>query len=302
MDEAPRWSWRLPNGGRVTAEIDPVSNVEYVRVAGKVASESARGGKPEGHVVDVPPREEDGETLTVTLTFDPKNAICILRVGREEIAPAEWPAAKPKKVERAPPPSTVSPWPLVAGALLILVGVILWFAFRGPSRDPVEEQPTTYRAPSGLFVAHHPASMKVAPVTLPTPFSGVLGTSPDGAAAIVLAAAKIDANVPRDPWLLQKQYLPEVLPHLPRGGGKLEETERRDDTCLGQRGAVIRGTLTNASGQTSKLWSCTFTRDDVAYLVLHVHPEPASNADERKLRTIVDATELTRLADLSETP
>jgi hypothetical protein len=299
--EGPRWRWTLANGARVVAELSSDGRVEYVRLGDRTVSECARGEKPDGHVIDAPPRDEEGESLRASITFDPKSTICVLRVDDHEVAPIEWPKPRPpRKLEPVQTPARVPIVAIVVLGTLAMIGLV--FAVRSCARDKPEKPSTiaTYRAPSGLFVAHPPSDMKLSAIALPLPMTGVLGTTET--TAIVIAAGRLDASSAHEPWVLSKQYLPEVLPLLPRGGGKLVESDRRDDTCLGERGAVVSGTLTSPTGMRSKLWSCTFVRDDAGYLVVDVHVEPMTIADERRLRTIVDATELTNLAEIVPAP
>ena len=51
-----------------------------------------------------------------------------------------------------------------------------------------------------------------------------------------------------------------------------------------------------------RTWACAFVHDGAGYFFMYMVAEPASTADERRVRAIVDATELTHLSDLGLVP
>jgi hypothetical protein len=287
MAEA-RWEWRLPGGERVAATLDRESGVESVLVGDRLASQCPRGAKPEGHLA-LPSK--------ATVTFDPRVLVCVLRIDGEEIAPATWPVPE-RRAERAPPSRSL-PSALVLVVAALVVGVVALLVLR-VTRVPARasgEMTGVHRAESGLFVAHFPPAFAARPAVVPHGTSGLALVDDDHADAVVIVAvASPDAT--RDVWLLQKRFHGEALANVPRADGRYEELARRDDTCLGLAGAVVVGRITNRSGEPAHVWSCAVTRGDVGYLVMSSLRESASVDDERRVRRVVDATELTRLGEV----
>ena len=78
-----RWEWTVPDGTKIAATLDPEEKIESVFVGGRLASQAARGSKPEGHVLEKP--------SGVVVRFQPGALICILRVEGEEVSPNVWP-------------------------------------------------------------------------------------------------------------------------------------------------------------------------------------------------------------------
>ena len=300
-----RWLWTLANRGRVEATIDPATKEEIVAQDGKVLSRSARGGKPDGHVVTVAAGVvEDGSErppIEAVLTFAPSAPICILRVDGEEVAPSSWPTRE--RAAAPPPASPARPWLrwfliAVGIALVVLAAVRLSRSQREPPPKSTALD-VTYRAPSGLFVAHHPKDLEPRPAVLPASASGVVLEDRGKAMALVVIAAELDAAAPRDPWTLQQRFHAEALANLTgqvRGGATYDESGRRDETCHGKPGAVTTGALMLRDTKLARLRACAFVADDTGYLVLSSLSEPASKEDERLLHSIVDAVEPTHLA------
>jgi hypothetical protein len=287
MAEA-RWEWRLPGGERVAATLDRERGVESVLVGDRLASQCPRGAKPEGHLA-LPSK--------ATVTFDPRVLVCILRIDGEEIAPGKWPVPE-RKAERAPP-SRALPSALVLALGALVIGGIVFLALRGRG-DPARasgEMAGVHRAESGLFVAHFPPAFVARPAVVPSGTSGLALVDDEHADAIVIVAVA-SPDPTRDVWLLQKRFHGEGLANVPRADGRYEELARRDDTCLGLAGAVVVGRITNRRGEPARVWSCAVTRGDVGYLVMSSLRESASVDDERRVRRIVEATELTRLGEV----
>jgi hypothetical protein len=295
-----RWEWILPGGERVAATLDPASGVESVFLDGRIASRAARGTKPDGYVVEVPaaPGEVTSEADKVVVTFDPRHVICILRVGREEIAPSVWPSTPRSK---AIAPAAQRSFPLGIVVALLAVAAIGAAAFaiysRATSHEPAGAMSGAHRAANGLFVAHFPTTFAARPAITPSGMSGLVLEDRERSEAIVIVAVR-SGDERSDPWVLQKRVHGEALANLPRGSGAHEETSRKDGTCLGQPGAIVLGRVTSANGSGARLWSCAFHRGGAAYLAMFSVGETATATDTRRVQAVVDATELTELEDM----
>jgi hypothetical protein len=295
-----RWEWTLPGGARVVATLEPTAGTESVLVDGRVVSKGARGATPNGHVFPLPGAAES-EAEKVVVSFDPRLLICILRVGREEIAPTLWPA--PRAAKTRPPPSTPMQLrtPLVLLAVIALVGVAGYMlATRSPPSDARAPMTGVHRADNGLFVAHFPTSFVARAALVPGGTSGVVLEDRARNEAVVILATTLAADGVTDPWELQKRAHGEALANLPRGGGAHEETSRTDGTCVGQPGAIVLGRVTSTSGARANLWSCAFRRGPAGYLVMFATPENAPGGAAR-LAAVVEATELTQLEQITGT-
>lgn len=287
-----RWEWALPDGRRVAAAIDDEGTRERVWIGGRLASEAARGAHPEGHVV--------GDVIVL---FEAHAPICVLRLDGHEIAPAIWPGrgtgAAPALATGPRPtvtPSEGLPRSLVVLALVaaLLVGVAL--ASRALRKDEPDVTQASFRAHAGFFVARYPST-----------FVAHAAAAPNGGEAVRLERADADENVvvlamplgdaARDPWLVHKRLHPEVLAELPRADKSFDETARSEETCLGEKGAVVVGRTATAHGASAKVWSCAFVHDDLAFVVAYAVREGAPAAEEAALRAVVDATDLTRLGE-----
>jgi hypothetical protein len=301
MTEA-RWEWMLPGSVRVAATLASPTGVESVFVAGSLASQSARGAKPDGHSLKVARSSDDGELepLDVSVTFDPRVRICVLRVAGEEIAPQVWPITERGRAVRPPP---TAPFP--TGIVTAVVGAVVIAGFasgvllsRGPSAGPNREMSGVHRAESGLFVAHFPKSFVARSAVMPSAMTGIV-LSDDKRGETIVIVALPPSEAMRDPWLLHKRVHGEALVNLPRADGKYDELSRRDDACLGQPGAIVAGRVTNQQGEPARVWSCAFSRGDTGYLVMSSLREKSPAEDEKQLRRIIDATELTELGALT---
>lgn len=287
MAEA-RWEWKLLSGERIAATVDSATGTESVFVGDRVASHSARGGKPEGHVLAPTPG---------VVTFDPRILVCILRIDGEEVTPVKWPVAERKQTR--PPTGRSLPSGLMLVAGLAVVGALAFLALRGRGERGGKDSEITgiHRASSGLFVAHFPPSFTERPTVMPNGASGLALVDEEHADAIVIVAVS-SPDAPRDVWLLQKRFHGEALANVPRADGRYEETARRDETCLGRPGAVVVGRVTNRRGEPARVWSCAVTHDDAGYLIMSLIREKAGSDDDKRLRRVIDATELTRLGDV----
>ena len=98
-------------------------------------------------------------------------------------------------------------------------------------------------------------------------------------------------RVGRDPWLVSN-YLHEHFSEVAKvHGAAYVETARKDETCLGEAGAVVIGHFTDNKNQDGTVWTCTFIRDGNAYWV-GTFVNAKYPGDEPALRAIVDATEI----------
>ncbi len=293
-----RWEWTLPGSERteVAATLDPTAGIETVTVDGRVVSRSARGAMPNGHVIAIPGASDGAEEVVVS--FDPRLVICILRVGREEVAPQRWPA--PQSAKRAPAPRSSSSIVVVAGVLAIAVlggGAAFVVGTRTRTAPPSGPMTGVHRADNGLFVAHFPTRFVAQPARVPGA-SGVVLDDRASSEAIVIVALATGEGID-EPWAIQKRIHGEALSNLPRGGGAHEETSRTDGTCLGHPGAIVRGRVTATSGTRANLWSCAFRAGAAGYLVMYAVPENDTTGAAPRLQDVVDATELTRLGELT---
>lgn len=308
-----RWQWRLSNGAAVEAVIDSAAGTETVSQGARILSKAVRGEKgADGHVVAVQPERSAGDSerppIEAVVTFDPKRAVCILRVDGQEIAPSAWPMREAKSAAEIAASSPLNAPPIgkfiligLAIVTLLVLGIFM-LARRDEKAAVVKKLEGTYRAPNGFFVAHFPPEELTArTAVLPLSMGGVVLENKAHTRAIVIGALSLEGKTSeglRDPWALQQRMHGEALVNIPKADGKYEETGRREDTCLGERGAVVNGSITFKTGQRARVWSCTFANKDAAYIFMYLLSDPMTPADEKQIRGIVDATDLTHLADL----
>jgi hypothetical protein len=296
-----RWRWVLPNRSTVEATLDASSATESVSAEGRVVSECTRGARADGHVVVVPGRAEEGASLRppieAVVTFAPNSPICILRIDGEEVAPSLWPARQ--RPEPAAETSAVPGRYILGGVGLVtlLLGTLGVRHLVGESPSMPEDVST--RAKSGLFIAHHPKAFQSHPALLPGDLDGVVLEDRATGASIVVLGGRLDPSSPRDPWILQQRFNPEARANITKTAVMYDETGRRDETCNGRPGALTLGKLVKDGSSVARLWSCAIVDDDAAYLILTALPESASRQDERRVRAIAEATELTRLGPIS---
>lgn len=297
-----RWEWRLPGGERAVATLDTTTDTESVFLDGRLVSNAPRGAKLDGHVL--PGSRTAAEVgQAVVVTFDPRLVICILRVGREEVSPDQWP--RPQKNKGREPAGRSFPLGAIVAVVLaaaVIVGVVLLaMRVRASSSDADATIAGVHRAENGLFVAHFPASFTPRLAVVPSGMSGVVLEDRKRSDAIVIIAQPTEDGL-RDPWAMQKQAHEEALANLPRGGGAHVETGRSDGACLGHPGAVVLGRVTSTRGVPAAVWSCAFFRGSEGYLVMSMLAESATAEDATRLRRVVDATELTRLGSTTGAP
>jgi len=295
-----RWEWGLANGARIAAELDTTGKRETVMVGGRVVSGASRGDKPDGHAFTAPPAANGlrpADPIDVVVTFDPRAPFCILRVDGFEVAPAVWPVkgrgggAPPPAEAKAPIPT----WMIATGIGVVALAAGLAFYPRSGGVARVELS-VSHRDPSGLFVAHYPPGMKLRPAVVAPPLSGVVLDDERARGSVVVVARMLDPGALRDGWALQAQVHEEAFSNVPRVARSWRETARRDDTCVGEPGAVVVGRLTRPDESSAMTWSCAFVRDGRGYFVGFVLPE-GSDAHPA-MRRVVEATELTQLAAL----
>jgi hypothetical protein len=293
----------LPNRGSVTATIDATGATEEVAQGERVLSKCARGALPDGHVVSVAAEQlEDTSVrppIEAVVTFAPTTPICILRVDGEEVAPREWPVR-----QKTSPRAAVAavPWfryffIALGIALMVVAGVTLRWSRREPP-PPSGAFDVTHRAANGLFVAHFPSDVEPRQPVLPSGVGGVVLEDRGKTMSVLIAAKPLDDAASRDPWALQQDLHKEALANLSKGATTYEETSRREDTCHGKPGAVVTGSLMLRDTRLARIWSCAFVSGDAGYLMVTTLAEPVLRGDDARLRSIVDATELTRLADV----
>lgn len=295
-----RWEWTLANGARVAAEIDGTQGRELVLVGGRIASEAPRGTKPDGHSVVVPhaPGTRNPDTLTAVASFEPRSAICILRVDGHEVNPTAWPHPQ-RRVPKAEEAQPATRWLIYAAVGVAVIGIGIAVARRtggGAVEPPLSG---AQRATNGLFIAHYPPSFRPKPIALPPLLAGSLLEDDTARAAVVLAAFELEATTTPDRWLLQQRFHDEVLANLPKTARSYAEIDRRDEPCLGESGAVIVGRYLRPDGSKARVWSCAFVKDRRGYIVAYALPD---NDPEAPLRRIVEGTELTRLESLKAPP
>lgn len=303
-----RWEWTLANGGTITADVDTDRQIETVLQGTRVLAEAPRGSALDGHTVLVEPRrapdQSDRPPLEVVVTFDPTLPICILRLDGHDVAPSVWPVRK-----RPAPPPPARDWgkPIMLGlfvATLIVTGILL--ASRrsdAPSSKKIAGHlPGTFRAMNGLFIAHFPEELEAKLAMLPNGVAGVLLEDKEKSVSIVIAASPPDPNVLQEPWAIQQRLRDEALANVPKGIARFVEGGRRDDTCVGEHGALVTGNLMHKTSHRGRVWSCAFVREGAAYLALYSVAEPAAAGAEQSARAIIEATELTHLADIGTIP
>lgn len=300
-----RWQWTLSNGGTVAAVIDRDANTEVITQGARFLSRSARGAKPEGHTVMVDPERlpdaSDRPGVEAVITFAPTAAVCILRVDGQEVAPSAWPVRPPTVTPEAPRP--YGAWVLVGlGALALVVFGLVVRATRSEPPHVDSKIGGMHRAPNGLFIAHYPDDFEARPAVLPPGVGGVVLTDTAKMTAIVVGATLNPPSETTDPWVLQQRLHDEAVVNLPKGTARYEEGTRSEETCLGRPGAVVTGRIKSGSKATARVWSCTFFHEAAGYIALYMLAEPAGTADVRRARSIIDSTELTRLADLGPLP
>lgn len=312
-----RWRWTLANGGAVEASLDDAGATEMVFQEGMVLSRAARHAKPQGHTVSVAPMRHEGHgsdrpPLEAILTFASHAPICVLRVDGHEVAPSLWPkrdrtslpgiSARPARQHPA-----FAAGGLVARVALAGVGIVIlavaFIAIRAMGSGPPApvKLGESLRALNGLFIAHFPEEMTQRMPTLPMGMFGVRLDDRTRRTAIVLAAGPRDVTA-GDRWALQQRLLPEILANLKKVDETFEETARREELCLGEPGAVIVGRLVEAGKPVARLWTCAILHDDAGYMLVSRIAEPVEKDEENSARRIVDATELTHLAELAPAP
>jgi hypothetical protein len=288
-----RWEWTLPDGAKIAATLDSEEKIESIFVGGALASQAARGSKPEGHVLEKP--------SGVVVRFQSGALICILRLDGEEVSPNVWPVRKrggrPKPNVIAVPLRAIG----VAVLALALIGgaIWIWSSRTSATEAAASMLDSTFRAENGRFVAHHPARFVGRRPLLPPGASGIVLLDTARRESIVLVAYAA-ADTPSEPWLVQKKLHAEALANLPRNGPAYEEASRGDEICLGKPGAVVLGKSRTAQGEAANVWSCGFVHDGAAYLVMYSIRADAASDDGRRLREIIEATELTRLAEIEK--
>lgn len=322
-----RWVWTLANGGTVTAIIDSEANTEVVSQDDEVLSKSTRGGKPDGHAILVNPRRDEHQSerppMQAVVSFGIGTAVCILRVDGEEVAPQVWPQRKrrePALVEgrkvELPLPRSRSTYVLIAacGIALIVAGVAVKLLKKAPevSSRADGKLTGTYRALNGLFIAHYSEDLEPKLPIMPAAVGAVqlddkLRTMSILIGGVTLAEGAVGSpGAPaRDPWVLQQLYHDEALANLPKGSGKYEETSRQDDLCIpGKPGAVVSGQIMakNTTTRIARVWTCTFVHETAGYIMMTMLAEPVGSVDEKHARSILEATELTKLSDLGGIP
>lgn len=290
----PRWTWRLANGGVVIAEIDEAEGLEIVAQSFpggrmQVLSEATRGSLPE-HVVavtqDRPGDRSVRPPIEAVLTFDPEQPICVLRVDGIEVPPSAWPTRE-KRVEKKDRSFAV--YLGLGVAVGAAVGFGLAYRSMGASERPAGFD-MTHRASNGLFVAHYPDELAPRMPALPAGVNGVVLETKDRSTAIVITSLGLDVTMGRDPWALQQRLHDELLTHIPKGAAPYQETERKEESCVGQRGAVLSGVIQDQ--RQAVVWSCAFVHANAGYVVMTM----SSAADARRARSVIEATELTKLA------
>lgn len=297
-----RWQWTFANGGSVTALVDTDLGIETVKQGERTLAEAPRGSHPDGHTVLVEARQEpdgsDRPPLEALVTFDPKLPICVLRVDGHDVAPAVWPVR-----QRVPPPPEPARWPkpvlfAILGVTVLALAVLtvrkIASSIDGPALGPLVG---THRAANGLFIAHYPEELEPKPVILPSDVGGLLLVDKAKTVAIVITATPASGPA-NDPWSLYQRLRDETLANLPKGAAQFEEASRSDETCRGERGAVVTGYLSEKGNRRARTWSCAFEHGGAGYLTLFMMAESANPDAAARVRAIVDATELTRLADL----
>jgi hypothetical protein len=297
----------LANGGVVTAVIEGEGSVESISQGTRVLSRAPRGSRADGHTVVVTPEDRldrsERPPIEAVVAFDPSAPICILRVEGQEVTPTAWPVRE----RRVPPPAASRPWgmhllALLGAAALVLTMLAFMWLRKGSPSEPDAKLVSTHRASNGLFVAHFPADLEARAPVLPTGVGGVVLEDKPKWISVVIAGFPLDATIARDPWAIQQLLRDEALVNVPKGAARFEEATRRDDTCLGERGAVVAGNLVQDSTRRGHIWSCAFIHDSTGYLTLFMLDERASSSEEHRVRTIIDATELTKLANLGGAP
>lgn len=283
--EELRWEWEPSPGSRVRATLDAAGRTESVYLDDVCVSRAPRGARREGHAVALP------RGGVATVTFDPSVVVCILRIDGMEIAPLAWPAprrgpASPAPPRRAPPALAVLGL-VIVGALALVIGKL------ASTRDVVAET-RTHRADNGLFVAHLPSTY-VERVGSTSPGGSLLTVHRGDAAAVILARRGGDGA--RDRWAVQQRLGAEALAALPRASGAYRETSREEGTCAGEPGAIVQAEVTDRAGRPARTWACGFVHGEAAYLLSYLVPDAAASEQEAELRGILDATELTNLAE-----
>jgi len=184
-------------------------------------------------------------------------------------------------------------------AVAIVSAVVFLVARHQDGAAPIAgELAGLHRSPSGLFIAHFPGDFEAKAAVVPSGIDGIVLQEKSKSTAIVITAISADPALARDPWAVQQRLRDEALANLPKGAARFEESARRDETCFGAPGAAVIGQLKQTSATSARVWSCAFSRGASSYLVLTMVAESASTEDHKRARTIVDATELTRLGEL----
>jgi hypothetical protein len=289
-----RWQWRLANGGRVTAVIE--AGVEVISQGERVLSRAARGSLPEGHRVLVTPDMQPGTSerppIEAVVTFAQNAPVCVLRVDDQEIAPLAWPV---RARVADPPPKPRLGWLYALAGLALLAILVTVVRSRSETPSTAPGLGRTYRCPNGLFVAHYPEDFDATVAVLPAAVSGVVLADKAKTSAILIATAPGS----RDPWSLQQRLHAEALANMPTDG-TYAEVGRGEGPCVGRPGAIVIGRILRGGKPTARIWTCAFANENAGYFAMTTLPEPVSDDVERGARVVVERTELTKLADLSQ--
>lgn len=261
---------------------------------------------PRGTASSSPPSRiaggSDRPPVEAVLTFASHAPICVLRVDGHEVAPSLWPTRERRitPVDLRPPiPRAVGLAAGVLGAialvgLLVLITVRLFSGEGGASEARLTE---SLRALNGLFIAHYSSDFTQKVPELPLGLFGLRLDDAKAKTAVLVMAGPQEATA-GEAWLVQKRLFPEVVATMKSADETFEETARREETCLGEPGAVVTGTFRDGGKPVARLWTCALVHADGGYMLVTRVAEPAAKTEESRARRIVDATELTKLGIL----
>jgi hypothetical protein len=287
------WEWRLPNGESLIARFDATLHVESIWIGPRLVSRSPQGGKSEGHAVALGPGKGPYEA---NVLFGANGTTCTVRIEGQELLPVRMPDTIAASSARSEGGSagfllrfgiTVLLFAVAAGAAFIMIR-------RGREEQVLAEGTIdkTFASPNGLFIAHHSAAFKPSvPPKLPPDVGVVALLNKKKDESVFVLAFLLPSTIPDDPWKLHETIQKGFVKGLMGEGATYEETERKDEICLGEPGAVVRA-RTHVENESGWMWSCTFVHAGYPYRVMYVFPD-RNGGDEALLRKMVDATELT---------
>ena len=287
------------------ARVDASEGFESIYVGRRLVSRAMIGAKPEGHAIS-------GASSTLVVRFDPVREAFELRADGRLVALSAMPAAMSLPLfspSLGPPPRTSSSawrW-VVAVVVTAIVGISTAGVVRSRLATP-EPPGGQLTASTDVVRFHYPKGfvtkpeksedVKAAPPQKPTPMrSSYLSAGhykrDEGIFVISVSSGK---NLGGDPWLLSNAFhksFAEIMKQTLFAGktSTMAETDRQDETCLGQPGSAAVTATIQVAGETGTMWTCTLVHDTDAIMIGYFANRNVA-ADEPSLRRALNESEI----------